>query len=269
MVGGWIYRSFARMSKEGNTPTQTTNATGPSFALPFQQYGLGQAQAQYQGVNSPTQLVAGFSPQQDQAISGIQGLATNNPTLNAAQNYTQNVLNGSPANNPYLNSEFNLGANQVQNRLSSEFAGAGRNIIGSAPVQADELNNLATQLYGGAYNTGVQQQENAAAQAPNIVGSQLGLQQGLFGAGQQIQNLGQNYITAPQQFLQQYLNQVNQVPGQSITSQQPLTTTQQIGLAGTGAGIGNTVGSLLGNYLGGSGGGSVGGLLGSIAGAFL
>src|SRR6185312_16322503 len=177
------------MSKDGNTPTQTTNATGPSFALPFQEYGLGQAQAQYQGVNSPQQLVAGFSQPQNQAISGIQQLATNNHTLGAAQNYTQSVLNGSPANNPYLNSEFNQAANTVQNRLESEFAGAGRNVIGSAPVQADELNNLATQLYGGAYNTGVQQQENAAALAPNVTNAQLGLQQGLFGAGQQIQNL--------------------------------------------------------------------------------
>src|SRR6185437_10518076 len=174
------------MSQNGNTPTQTSSTTGPSWALPYEQYGLGQAQAQYQGVNSPQQLVAGFSQPQNQAISGIQQLATNNPTLGAAQQYTQNVLSGSPANNPYLNSEFNQAANTVQNRLESEFAGSGRNIIGSAPVQSDELNNLATQLYGGAYNTGVQQQENAAAQAPNVTNAQMGLQQGLFGAGQQI-----------------------------------------------------------------------------------
>ena len=255
--------------QNGNTPTQTSSTTGPSWALPYQQYGLGQAQAQYQGVNSPQQLVAGFSPQQDQAISGIQSLATNNPTLGAAQDYTQKVLSGNPANNPYLNSEFNQAANTVQNRLESEFAGAGRNVIGSAPVQADELNNLATQLYGGAYNTGVQQQENAAAQAPNVTNAQMGLQQGLFGAGQQVQNLGQQYIQAPQTFLQNYLNQVNQVPGQSNVTQTPLTNYQQAALAGTGANIGSTLGSSLGNYLGGSSGSGIGGLLGGLAGAFL
>jgi len=256
------------MSQNGNTPTQTSSTTGPSWALPYEQYGLGQAQAQYQGVNSPQQLVAGFSQPQNQAISGIQQLATNNPTLGAAQQYTQNVLSGSPANNPYLNSEFNQAANTVQNRLESEFAGSGRNIIGSAPVQSDELNNLATQLYGGAYNTGVQQQENAAAQAPNVTNAQMGLQQGLFGAGQQIQNLGQQYIQAPQTFLQNYLNQVNQVPGQSNVAQTPLTNYQQAALAGTGANMGSNVGSLLGSYFGGSGS-NVGGLLGGLAGSFL
>ena len=256
------------MSQNGNTPTQTVNATGPSYALPYQETGLNQAQAQFQSVNSPTQLVAPFSSQQNQAIQGITNLATNNPTLGSASNYVQSVLSGSPASNPYLDSMFNQGANAVQNRLESEFAGAGRNVIGSAPVQADELNNLATKLYGGAYNTGVQQQENALASAPNIVGSQLGLQTGLYGAGQNVQNLAQSYITAPQQFLQQYLNQVNQVPGQSIVSQTPLTSMQRIGIAGTGANIGGTLGSTIGNYFGGSTGQDIGGLLGSLAGAY-
>src|SRR6185437_12543705 len=123
------------MSQNGNTPTQTSSTTGPSWALPYEQYGLGQAQAQYQGVNSPQQLVAGFSQPQNQAISGIQQLATNNPTLGAAQNYTNSVLGGNPANNPYLNSEFQQGANAVQNQLASEFAGSGRNVLASAPVQ--------------------------------------------------------------------------------------------------------------------------------------
>src|SRR6185503_2441357 len=167
------------MSQNGSQTTQTVQSQAPSWQQPYQSYGLQQALAQFQGVNSPQQLVAGFSPEQNQAISGIQQLATNNPTLGAAQNYTTSVLNGSPANNPYLSQQFNLAANDVQNRLESEFAGSGRNVIGSAPVQADELNNLATQLYGGAYNTGVQQQENAAANANNLVNSQMGLQQGL------------------------------------------------------------------------------------------
>lgn len=254
---------------QGNTPSSTTNATGPSWALPYQQYGAQQATAQYQGVNSPQQLVAGFSPQQNEAITGIQSLTENNPSLTAANNYSTSVLNGNPANNPYLNSEFNSAANTVQNRLDSEFAGAGRNIIASAPVQADQLNNLATQLYGGAYNTGVQQQENAAAEAPQLASSQYSGLQNLFNAGQQVQNLGQEYIQAPQTFLQNYLNQVNQVPGESSSTSYPLTTLQQLGQAGTGATIGSNIGSLLGNYLGGSTGSTAGGLLGAIGGAFL
>lgn len=257
------------MSQNGNSPSQTSIAQAPSWQQPYQQYGLQQASAQYQNVNSPQQLVAGFSPQQNQAITGITNLATNNPTASAANTYTQNVLNGNPANNPYLNSEFQLGANQVQNQLDSEFAGAGRNIIGSAPVQADDLNNLATQLYGGAYNTGVQQQENALAAEPNTVGTDLGLNQSLFNTGQQVQNLAQNYIQAPQSFLNQYLSQVNGNLGSTSSTTYPLTTMQQLATAATGSSIGNTLGSALGTYLDGSTGGSVGGLIGSIGGAFL
>ncbi|MDE1919032.1 MAG: hypothetical protein KGH96_23575 [Sphingomonadales bacterium] len=261
------------MSQNGSSTTQVQTGQAPSWQQPYQQYGLQQATAQFQGINNPQQLVAGFSQPQNQAIAGIQNLATNNPTLGAAQNYETSVLNGNPAQNPYLSSEFNLGANDVQNRLESEFAGSGRNVVGSLPIQADELNNLATQLYGGAYNTGVQQQENALAAAPNTTNAQLGLQQGLYGAGQQIQNLGQQYIQAPQNFLQNYLNQVNQGLGQTQTTQQPLSTAQQIAQAGlgsqTGSTIGSTLGGLIGNYFGNqSAGSTAGSLLGAIGGAF-
>lgn len=262
------------MSQTANAPVQTVSTQG-GWQLPYQQYGLGQATAQYQNVHSPTQLVAGFSPQQNQAISGITSLATNNPTMGAADQYVQNVLSGNPAQNPYLSSEFNQAANTVQNRLESEFAGSGRNVVGSLPVQSDELNNLATQLYGGAYNTGVQQQENALSAAPQTVNTDLGLQEGLYGAGQGVQNLAQQYITAPQQFMQQYLNQVMQVPGQSVTASQPYSPVlQALGGAQVGGQWGSQIGSALGgalsNYLGttSAGGSAVGGLLGSIAGSF-
>ena len=257
---------------QGTNTTQVQTAQAPSWQLPYQQYGLNQATAQYNGVSSPQQLVAGFAPQQHQAISGITSLATNNPTLGAAQNYTQSVLNGQPANNPYLNSEFNQAANTVQNRVESEFAGAGQPVVNSLPVQSDELNNLATDLYGGAYNTGVQQQENALANSGNVVNNQLGLQQGLFNAGGAVQNLGQQYIQAPQTFLNQYLSQINGNLGSTATTQQPLSTTQQIAQAGLGASAGSTLGSTLGGLIGkwlgnGSTGSSVGGLLGALGGA--
>lgn len=233
-----------------NSAGTTTTQQAPATQLPYEQYGLNQAYQQYQNVNNPNQLVSPFSQQQNQAIGNITNLA-NSPTgpTQSAANYTQNVLNGSPANNPYLSSEFNLGANDVQNRLSSEFANSGRGVIGSLPIQADQMNNLATQLYGGAYNTGVQQQMQAAANAPNIANSQMGLQQGLFNAGQQIQNLGQQYIQAPQTFLQNYLNQANQSNGQAIQttgSGNPLLA---------GAGYASILSPIIGGLLGKTGGG--------------
>ena len=253
------------MAENGMQTTQTQNATGPSWALPYQQYAQNQAYSQFQGVNSPTQLVAPFSSQQNQAIQGITNLATNGtPTTGAAQDYVTKVLNGQPASNPYLDSMFNRAADQTQNRLASEFAGAGRNVDQSQGLRSQQLNDLATQIYGGAYNTGVQQQENALTQAVPLAQQQFNAQQQLYNAGVPIQQLAQQYITAPQQFLQQYLNQVNQVPGQSITTQQPYSPALQ---AMSGANIGGQLGSAIGGLFGDNGT-KYGGLLGTIAGAF-
>lgn len=254
------------MSNNGGT-SQTQTAQAPSWQQPYQGYGLNQSLAQYQGVNSPQQLVAGFSPLQNQALTGIQGVATNNPTSSALNNYVTNTLNGQPANNPYLNSEFTQGAQQVQNQLDSEFANSGRGVIGSLPVQSDELNNLATQLYGGAYNTGVQQQETAAGLAPGAVNTSLALPQAEFGAGQQVQNLAQNYITAPQTFLNQYLSRVNGNLG--TTASQPLYYNPGLMALG-GANLGGSLGSTIAGLLGGSSttGQGIGTLAGGLLGAF-
>lgn len=249
-----------------HTSNETTTAQAPSWQLPYQQEGLNQALAQYNGVSSPQQLVAGFSPMQDQALTGIQNLTQNNPTSGAVNDWVTNTLKGSPANNPYLNSEFTQAANQTQDRLASEFAGSGRGTVGSLPLRSDELNNLATSLYGGAYNTGVQQQETAAGMAPGAVNTALSLPQAEFNAGGQVQNLAQQYIQAPQTFLNQYLSRVNGNLGTTQTT--PLYYNNGVGAVG-GASLGSSLGSTIGNYFGGSGGqyGTIaGGLLGALAG---
>jgi hypothetical protein len=157
----------------------------------------------------------------------------------------------------------------VQNRLSSEFAGSGRNVIGSLPVQSDQLNNLATQLYGGAYNTGVQQQENALAQAVPLEQQQFNAQQQLFNAGGQVQNLAQQYIQAPQSFLNNYLSQVNGDLGRTSSTQQPYSPfLQGVSNAGVGSQIGNALGGAIGSYFGSDNGGSWGSLIGGLLGGF-
>jgi hypothetical protein len=236
----------------------TTTTQAPSWLVPFQQYGLDQSLSAYQ---NPGQLVAPFAPQQEQAISGITGLTANGggAPFTAAGNYLSGVLNGNPATNPFLDSMFNQGANAVQNRLSSEFAGMGRNVESSLPVQADQLNNLATQLYGGAYNTGVQQQMGAAQMSLPYTQQAYQNFNNLFGVGQQVQGQSQRYIQAPQDFLNQYLNRVNGYNlGQTTTATpafNPLAGA--IGGAGIGYNIGNSINS------------DYGGLLGSIAGGLL
>jgi hypothetical protein len=248
------------------TTTGTVSQSAPSWQLPYQESGINQSQAQYNSVSSPTQLVAPMSTQQNQAITGITNLATNGtPEGNAANSYVTNTLNGQPANNPYLNSEFQLGANQVQNSLASQFAGSGANVLSSLPVQSDELNNLATQLYGGAYNTGVQQQESAAQLAPTLQTNDYNAQNALYNAGGAIQNQSQQYIQAPQTFLQNYLNQINQGLGTTqVTSQPTVGATTVLG----GANLGSSLGSTVGSSLGGTTGGGIGSLLGALLGGY-
>lgn len=90
---------------------------------------------------------------QNQYLSDSQALGTyGNSALNAATNYVTNAENGAYLNaNPYLNATFQQAANAVQNRVGSEFAGSGRNLESSIPVQNDQMNQLATQIYGGNY----------------------------------------------------------------------------------------------------------------------
>jgi hypothetical protein len=248
---------------QGGSTQQTATTQAPSFQQPYQAYGLGQALSQYQNTS---QLVAPFAPQQEQAMTNIGNLANGgDPTLGASQNYITNTLNGNVQQNPELNSLFTQGANQIQNQLSSQFAGAGRNVDQSAGVNAQALGNFAANLYGNQYQTYAGQQNAALGAAPSELNSQLGLQSALYGSGQNVQNQSQQYINAPQNFLNQYLSQVNGNLGSTQTSQPAFN-------AGAGALGGALTGSSLGSALGsdfGGNGSSYGGIAGSLLGGIL
>ncbi len=151
----------------GNT-TQTTT-TAP-YMYPYMGTALGQAGNLLQSGGQqyyPGQQVASFNPAQQKAMQGTIGL-------------DQNLMQGS--GNPYENQMFNNAAMATQGQLSSEFAGAGRNMVGSEPLRSDQLNNLATSIYGNNYQNSVQNAMQAANQN--------------MGIGNQIQQQGQNQINA-------------------------------------------------------------------------
>lgn len=159
-----------------STPSRTTTVSEPpAFIQPFMQYGAQQARAVYE-TGGPQyyegNTVVPFAPQTEQALGLTEQRALHgSPVNDAAQNYATNTLRNSPTsqfgasqnpyaaganpygsvNNPYLDATFNKAADSVQQRLGSQFAGSGRNVEASRAVNADELNNLATGLYGGAY----------------------------------------------------------------------------------------------------------------------
>lgn len=248
---------------QGGSTQQTQTQQAPSWQQPFQQAGLQQSLNQLQNTN---QLVAPFAPQQNQAISNITNLANNgDPGTNAAGNFITNTLNGNVETNPMLGQLFQQGANQIQNQLGSQFAGAGRNVDQSQGQTAQALGNFASQLYGNAFNTEAGLQTSALGAAPSNLSSQLGLQNALFGAGQNVQNLGQQYIQAPQNALNQYLSRVTGNLGATSTFNPAFNAgAGALGGALVGSGIGNSIGSTFGGN-----GGTWGSLLGSVAGGLL
>jgi hypothetical protein len=164
------------MSSGGGSGSQTTSTEPPKFIQPYLQDAAGQSRGlydqggpQYYGGNT----VVPFSQQTEDSLALTEGRArAGSPVTHAAQDYAQGILSKTPTsqfgntanpyasadnpygnvNNPYLDATFNKAADSVQNRLSSQFAGSGRNIGASRAVNADELNNLANTVYGGAYN---------------------------------------------------------------------------------------------------------------------
>jgi hypothetical protein len=130
--------------------------------------------------------VVGFSPETEQALGMTQTRATSgSAVMNNANQFANNTLGGVPsmfgggvnpyaantygsAGNPMLDRQFGQAANQTQTRLQSEFAGGGRNLAAARPARAEELNNLATNIYGGAYENDANRGLSAHLQSQQI-----------------------------------------------------------------------------------------------------
>lgn len=269
------------MSSGPSNVTTTQNSSLPPWLSNANQYGAGQAQQLYQKGGPqyyPGSTVAPLSSIQEQYLTNANNLGTNgNPTLGAANGYTQNVLDGNylnPSSNPYLASTFNQAANAVQNRVSSEFGQAGRNIEASIPVQNDQMNQLATQIYGGNYQNERNLQQQAATNATNLNGANLANLGATAQAGALEQQQAQNYIGGamnawnynqqlPYSNLSNYMNTVNSLAhGGTTTSSQPVyqnSAGNMLGGAMAGASLGSTLSSnpyagLIGAGLGALGG---------------
>ena len=88
------------------------------------------------------------------------------PLIDQAQGLTSQTLAGdflSPDTNPFLQSTFNRAADLTRGRLDTEFSGAGRNLGASIPARSEELQTLASNIFGGNF----QQERDRQAQAAN------------------------------------------------------------------------------------------------------
>lgn len=175
------------MSKGSRNQTTTTTTAPPSYIEPYLQNAAGQAQNLYQQGN----YVA--------------------PIENTAIQYGQNVLSGnylSPESNPYLKSTFDQAANAVTNQVQSNFGAAGRNARGpdAQGLATDKYSQLASQIYGGAYNQERQNQQAVLPYAGQLGGytdpgksldqyiSRLTGSAGSYGTGTSVQPMQTNYL---------------------------------------------------------------------------
>ncbi len=264
------------MSK-GSTPSQTTTTTSPpAYTLPYYKNDASSGANLYENnapLYYPGNQVAPFSPLQEQGFSQIQGAASQPNTIGqTGQGYFNNLESGSllnPATNPALQGVAQLSDQQIQNNLDSQFAGSGRNIEASAPIQANQMGTVASQIYGGAYNNTLNNMTGALSQASPLTNQQYISGNQLLGSGSQIQGQAQNMIGANQnafgyyQYLPyQQLSGMNSlltgIPGGSST--QPYYTNKTAGALG-GAAAGATAGSAFGPW-GTVAGGALGALMG-------
>jgi len=146
---------------------------------------------------------------------GTQG----SPLTDAAQGLTQQTIAGDFLNsNPYLDQTFNRAADLTRTRLSSEFAGAGRDLGAARPARSEELQTLASNIYGGNY----QAERNRQMQAVN---------QSMPLANQDFANLQQAY-GATQQPINDLINRIGALApaaGGTAISSQPVVSTGLFG----------------------------------------
>lgn len=273
------------MSGGGTNTVQSTVV--PDWLKPYLTSNLVQGQyLEQQGGPQMEQQVAPLNDLQNSGLSQIQATAGAPNANSAANSQLQNIESGAylnPSTNPFLQGTFNTAAQGVQNSLGSQFGAAGRNILASAPVQSDEMNNLANQIYGGAYQSGMQNIMQGAALAPSVAQGQYMPGQELLSAGSGLQGQAQNVLNAqsneynyqqalPYNTASWYSSLLGQNSSPFLGSSQtstPVTNPWMTGVGGAamGAAGGAALGAETGLW-GGPVGAGVGALAGGLLGAF-
>lgn len=248
------------MAGGGGGGNQTTRTEPPKYQLPYLERGLGYAQNQY-NASSAGQNVAPLSNESNQALTGMTNLAGNNALTGAQQDLATKTLQGGfLGSNPYLDATFNKAAMATQGNLASQFAGAGRNIDQSMGNRAQELESLATSIYGGAYNDERNRQQQVLGMSPQLQQAGYADLDRLAGVGASREGYQQEQLDAPGQALDQFLARVSGNMGQSYTVN-----------GGRNRAAGALGGGMLGAQLGSQFGGwgqLGGGLLGGLAGGW-
>lgn len=137
------------MSSGPRNVTSTTNTNPPAF------------------LQRPLEQAAGFATDrltQDMAGGGLGPSELNDNAANLVNNTVQGDFL-SPDSNPFLEGTFNRAADLTRGRLDSEFSGAGRNLGAQAPARSEDLQTLASNIFGGNFQAERDRQQSAVGQA--------------------------------------------------------------------------------------------------------
>lgn len=242
----------------------TQRVEPPRYQLPYLERGLSESGAIYdreRGGQNVVPLAQETSESLDLAAARARG---GSPVVGAAQDLATRTLQGGfMGSNPYLDQAFGRAALQTQNQLASEFARSGRNIDASEGLRSQQLNDLATGIYGGAYDAERNRMQDMVGAATGLANQDyvdLG-QLGQVGAARE--GFAQEQMDAPGMALDRFIGRVSGNMGQtSYVNNSRNRAAGAIGGGMLGSMVGNSVspgmlgrvgGGLLGAYLGGWG----------------
>jgi len=274
------------MSKGSAQQLQTGTLTQDPSALtkPYYKEALKEAQRLFQSgapqffpeatyVPLSGQTEAALKLQEERALAG-------SPLLKQAQGQVGDILSGKfldPESNPYLKAAYEKAAGSAQGTLGSQFASAGRYGSGAmAETAGKRYGDIATDIYGGAYERERQRQMSALGMAPGLAQADYYDIQQLGNVGQQREAFEEAKLAdamnrfnfeqqKPFNKLSQYMSYLGMTPGYTQTSSQPIFRSPGANLLGGALG-GAQLGSLMGLGPWGIAGSALGG--GLLAGAY-
>ena len=228
----------------------TQRAEPPTYLEPHLRAGTDLAARMY-AQGGPQQYggntVVPFSAQTERAMQGIEGRAlAGSPVSRAANQYAYDALSGKHVNaNPWLDQMYDRAAQQTRRQLDTQFATAGRDIEAQYPARADALNNLATNIYGGAYENERNRQQGVLPMAPTLAQQDYFDMQQLMGVGGNVENLASQYQQdaqrrwdfeqmRPEMATDQYLSRIAGSPANNYGNQ--IVDTDRNRLAGAAGG---------------------------------
>lgn len=147
-----------------------------------------------------------FNSAQNTGLDMVQKRAMNGSATvdNAEQNLNQMMSGGA---NPYLDKMYGRAAEQVQNSVNSNFSAAGRYGSGAqTDVLSQNLGDMATQMYGGAYENDQNRRMAAIGMAPQFGNMEYQDASQLLNAGQIMQDQTQKPMDFQYQQFQEQQN---------------------------------------------------------------